>query len=234
MFSIFRDNKLLIYQNKRHKLQLRKFKHFGSAFLNNIQKVYMFSIFETINYQYIRTNFILCSQGSSNFLVRLFQKIFRNCTCFPFSREKIINIFEKTLETVATVTRTFRFCCLKNIQKLHMFSFFARINYQYIRTNFKICSYRGSNVSVLLFQLIFKNYKYFLFREKEVSIYSNKLQKLQLQRLELFGSAFPKNIQKLHMFSFFERMNYQYIRTNFIKCSYGNLNFSVRLFQKIF
>ena len=34
---------------------------------------------------------------------------------------------------------------------------------------------RGSNFSVLRFQLIFKNYKCFPFREYKLSIYSNKL-----------------------------------------------------------
>ena len=59
----------------------------------------------------------------ANFSVQLFQKIFGNCTCFPFSREKIINILEQTLETVATEVRTFRFGFFKKYLETARFPF---------------------------------------------------------------------------------------------------------------
>ena len=170
----FRDNKLSIYQNKLHKLQLGKLELFGSAFSKNIQKLHMFSFSERKNYQYTRTKLRTCSCRGSISSRLLFQCIFKNYKCFPFSREKIINIFEKTLLQLQRL-ELFGSAFSKHIQKLHMFSFSERINYQYIRTNFRNCRYRGTNFSVLHFQLTFKNYKCLPFsREKIINIFEQR------------------------------------------------------------
>ena len=74
----------------------------------------MFSLFERTNYQYIQgsLNFLDIFEQtfetvSQTFRFDFFKIIFRNCTCFPFSREQIINILEQTLESVLQTLKLF-------------------------------------------------------------------------------------------------------------------------------
>ena len=86
----------------------------------------MFSFFERINYQYIRTNFRIRrirSYRDSNISFLLFLLIFKNYKCFPFSREKIINIFKQTFKTVATEAQTFMFGFFKKYLETAPFPF---------------------------------------------------------------------------------------------------------------
>ena len=81
------------------------------------------------------------SYGSSNVSAQLFEKILRNCTCFPFTREKIISIFVYSNKLyIGAEARTFRFGFFKKyIFTNCMFSLFGQKK-QYIQTNFSNCS----------------------------------------------------------------------------------------------
>ena len=69
----------------------------------------MFSLFERINYQYIRTNFRSCcsTAEAQTFRYGFSKKYLQTAHVFLFRENKLS--LEQNLQTVATEARTFRF-----------------------------------------------------------------------------------------------------------------------------